>query len=261
MRKVKSGLGLCLALLLAVLISTVSVSAQSLDPVSLTGDLLKSDQYLFTHPKEVVQILDSMIEGTPLDETITDSEDAQTFLRVVNLPDRASIITKALFVTTNPTNSEKNRIISIDVTGPENFPTSSNGGSSVQQFTLLSSTYFNKNTINIDPVFAYKTQSNELVVWGVITNYSGKNVELSGIPEIRLMAGDKVLAGGNAQDFDSPLKLSYYQAKVNTGVYNGLPDQCLFKITFEPGTYDGSIDLTDLNNLDCQYSLNYGYLE
>lgn len=262
MEKVKKVVALCLALLLTAAITAVSASAKSLDPVSVASDLAKGERFTFTHPKEAVQIGLSIAYSEPVDDALVNSDDARAFLRIGNIPVTGGVIVKLMITTLNPANSERNRVLSSKIENPASFSSSPKTDDTFNsQFTLLSAQKFNHNDVDINPLFAYKTKNNELVVWGELQNYSGKNVEVYGIPEIRLLTDDKVLAGGAAPEFETPMKFSYRQKQVNTGVYNGLPTQCFIKLTFEPGTYDDTVDITSLDNLDCQYSLNYGYLE
>lgn len=265
MKKIKWIGAVCLAIVLAAIVTSVSVSARALDPASFASDYVKSYRFLFTHPQEYVDTVKMMVERTQSDELsnyIANSEDAQAFLRVANLPLTGARLNKALKTTVNPLNSEKNRILQLNISN-----STSPGAPKVDHglwnhdFTLLNAPFFSKNTISIDPKFVYKTANDELVVWGVMMNYSNQNVEVMGVPEISLQTGDKVLASGTSSDFDSPMKFSYYQDKVNTGVYDGLPTQCFIKITFEPGTYDDTIDISNLDNLDCQYALNYRVID
>lgn len=262
MRRIRNLWPLCLAIFLTVALTTVSASAKSLNPVSLVSDYAQTYHYLFTHPRETAEIVKAL-EGRNEDENVTkiieSSKEAQALLRVANFPVTGGKFEKAIDITLDPRNTEQGRILELTARPTKDdthFP-KVNQYFDNPQIAFLNTPYFYKNPINIDPKIAYKTKNNKLVVWGIMINYSGKNVAVDGIPELQLLSNNKVLASGTFSDFESPMKLSNYQEKINTGIYNGLPTQCFVKMTFEPGTYDASVNLSDLGSLDCNYALNY----
>lgn len=92
--------------------------------------------------------------------------------------------------------------------------------------------------------------------------FINKNQKLpSTVGQIDLKAGEKVLAQGLPNAFEEPVKLAPYKQQINDGVYDGLPTQCFVKIIFEPGTYDDSINISELDYLGSAYSLDYSPLD
>lgn len=218
MKKIRNLWPLWLAIFLTVSLTAVSASAKSLNPVSLASDYVQAYHYLFAHPRESAELFKA-IEGRNEDENVTklveSSKEAQAFLRVANIPITGGKFEKAVDITLDPRNTEQGRILELTAR-------SANDNTHLpmpdQQFdnpqiALLNTPYFYKNLINIDPKIAYKTKDHELVVWGILINYSGKNVAIDGIPELQLLSNNKVLASGTFSDFESPMKLSYYQEK------------------------------------------------
>lgn len=260
MKKIRKPLIVCLALFVMVIITSVAAGAASLDPVSLAKDFVHSDRYIVTHPREAVELVGAFAERDQPVNIDTNDEDLQAFFRVMNIPNTGGAVSKGITTTLEPTNTERGRILSLNFKSPANYISKAKQPFRIEG-SFLNSPFFSKSTVTIDPHLVYKDRKNNLVVWAQLTNYSGQNIEISGIPEIQLLTGDKVLASGTSPDFDVPMKFSYYQKKINNGVYNGLPDQCFIKMTFEPGTYDDTIDISNLDNLDCQYVLNYRVID
>lgn len=256
---------LCLAMMLVAGITAISANAQSLDPRDLMSSYVSAYRFVFTHPKESWEIISASDVREPnqeLEELINTNPDAQATVRVFNIPNTVAAIGKAGIATLNPKNTERNRMISIKVnpSSINKLPASETQGRHGLEISMLTTPLFYHNAVNIDPMFIYKTPQDDLVILGVVKNFSGKNVAINSIPSIELVTNNKVLASGAPSGLDAPMKLSYYQQKVNSGVYDGLPTQCFIVMVFEPGTYDDTVDISSLNNLECNYSLDYSYL-
>lgn len=266
MKRVKLIGILCLACLAMASITAVSATAQSFDPLTLVSSYVSAYRFVFTHPKESWEIISTsdVREANPeLEELINTNPDAQATVRVFNIPNTVAAIGKAGIATLNPQNMERNQIISVKVNslpGEREEPVSEAQKRHGIEISMLTTPLFYSNPINIDPMFIMKTPQDDLVVLGVVKNFSGKNVVINAIPGIELVANNKILANGTTSGFEAPMKLSYYQQKVNSGVYDGLPTQCFIVIVFAPGTYDDTVDISSLNNLECNYSLDYSYL-
>lgn len=262
MKKAKQLCVLFLTIILLGALTAIPVGAQSLGSGSFILDYATAYKYMLTHPKEAIKIIDAMVvEREQTNEiTLDDSPEAQTYMRLLNIPLTIGVAEKTALVTVNPSNTERNRIISIKVSNPVNFPTTEKTDKN-SQICVLSAPTFNYNAISIDPKIVYVNRNHEMVVAGTLMNYSDRDIDLRGIPDIQLNENGKIVANGNTANFEEPMKMSHSRKKqVNTGVHDGLPSMCFIIIVFEPGTYDDTVDISSLNNLECNYSLDYSYL-
>lgn len=265
MKKSKRLCALCLALIMVSVSTAVSVSAQSFNLTTLVSEYVTAYQYLFSNPKEAVNIIKALASERDQSTDITqdNSKEAQTFVRVLNIPATIGITGKVAIATVNPANSEQNRVLLAKINSPTCYPiTNQNKANSNSQINVLAAPMFNSTSISINPELVFISRNNELVVIGTVQNYTGRNIEIRGIPYLELKEQEKTIASGNAADFEETMKMSYYRSKqVNSGVYDGLPDQCFIIMVFAPGTYDDTVDISSLDSLECNYSLDYSYLD
>lgn len=266
MRKTKIIINTLLAILVVAVLSAVSVSAKNISVQNLPSDtknFIKMETYLSTHPKEAYSLTQELTKGNTeaVKQYFSDPDVQELTLRVSNLSGTLSDILKTAYITQSPNNSEKNIIPEIRITNSDQAQLIKNAQSSAPEFTFLNISNNLTNAFNVDPFLAYKNNKNELIVWGVLRNNTKKNAVVNAIPHIELFANGKLLASGNATPFETPMKMSPYQVKVNTGIYDGLPDKCFIKMVFEPGAYDGTADISNLDNLSCSYTLDYEPLQ
>lgn len=257
MRKTKPVIAIFLAVIFYLSFMAACVSAKSIEErTSDVQHFVKQEAFTLTHPKEVTEIERSLIEGRTdvLNQYIPDPEDQEYYLRTENLSTAVSHILKTAYTTVNPQNSERYIVPTARIGGSET-PRSQN--SPVQKFTFLTMPNNSGNSITIDLYLVYQTRNGELTFLGILRNQSGDKISVNGISQIEIAADGKELANGTPASFESPMKMAPYQAQLNTGVYDGLPVMCFVKIVFEPGTYNPSIDVSNLDNIDCRYSLDY----
>ena len=263
MKKIKTISAIGLAVILMAIVTAVSACARTQDPVSFAVDYAEGILWVYSHPREAVNVSSAVLSrdnDNNISELIKSSEGAQKYVRYVNFFNLAGISMKTGWETVNPNNVNSTKMIVMKVEKPLQYPTDS-GVKSGLEYNVFGIPLFSKNTITFDPLLAYKTKDHQLVVLALMKNYSNHNVEISGMPEVQLHLDDgQQIAAGQTSGFGAPIKLSYYQKKASTGVYNGMPNAIFVVMTFEPGTYDPNVDITSLDNLSCNYSLDYTYL-
>lgn len=266
MKRIKLAGLLCLAVITMISLSVVSANAQSMTPLTFATDYVTSVKYIVTHPDEAVKITKAYVnreQSNEVKEIIENSQGAQTYVRLINISTTVGRMGKTAIATVNPANSEQNRILSMKIDSPANYLISNySSGNFSPQISLQSAPQFYKNPINFDPMILFKNKNQELVVLGILQNYSGRDIEVRGLPEIQLSESGKIIAIGSLSNLEEPMKMSYYREnQINAGVYDGLPDQCFIILIFEPGTYDDTVDISSLDSLECNYSLDYSYLD
>lgn len=266
MRKTKTMVAFCLAIIMAFSLTAVPVSAKGTDASALSRDLrtyVKLDEYIFTHLPEDVEIVRDIVEGntSSLDKYITDPEERELFLRVLNLPMTEADVIKTTAIMVNPKNSEQNRTLTMNVAHSDKKWESVSKNGKVLAISLLSSGRSSEKKMDLYPFLAYQNTNNELVVLATVTNNTDSKVQLTGIPYIELLSGGKAFASGNAESFDTPMTFAPRSRKGGTGIYDGLPDRCFLRITFAPGTYDNNIDISNLDNVNSVYAMDYTVLK
>lgn len=265
MKKRKWIVGLVLGILMTVIVTAIPASAKNL--VSTISDLAKFEAYYITRPQELIEVAST-----------TQSGNLNEISNIVKDPEMAEITTKALYFATFPSNLIKTSVVTASPENTERFivptvqiqnpsavfsqPSSKfSGGSFQDNFVILSNPTDSglSNQVVIQPLFAYKNQNDELVLIGNMENYTTNLVIVDGVSYIGLTNKGKSIGSGNASKmFETPMKLSTKPPTgINKGVYNGLPNICYIVITFEPGTYDETIKVSDLDDLEMLYSLNY----
>lgn len=258
MRKVKSVVSLLLVVFVMSVLTSVSVQAGVL---SNAIEVELGMTYLISHPKEAVEIVNASIIRTPTDEVmelLENSEEARTFQKTLNFPYTVSGVLKTGWITLNPQNTEAGQIVSVTFDSPVQYPKAEN---TRLDYNVFSIPYFQKNELEVDPLLAYKSSNNELVVWADLCDYSGQNIEVDGVYEVVLIADGEVFAKGSTPKMERPIQLSAHQEQLSTGVYNGLPNHAFMKMTFEPGTYDDTVVLSEIKDLESNYSLDYSYIK
>lgn len=256
MRKTRSLTAVLLAAIFSLSFITTCTFAKSME--GRRSDLqhyIKLEAYTITHPKEVNEIERSLIEGRTdlLNQYIPDPEDQEYYLKTENLSTAISHILKTALITINPENTEHYMVPVARIgTASPDFP--------VRSASFLTMPNNSGNRISIDFFLIYQTNREELVLLGILRNQSQNRVEVKGISEIELTADGEKIASGIPSSFETPIKLAPYQAQLNTGVYDGLPTTCFVKLTFAPGNYNSSIDISNLDNVSCRYSLDYSII-
>lgn len=260
-KQIKKINSILLAFIVVASLAVIPASAASINIQRLPADIknaAKLDAWGRFHPYEVMEIGIHMTNGdySDIDKYITDPEVRDFLLRGVNVSMTVSLVNKAARVTINPQNQEKNYIPSFKVTQSAVTytlaPTSGN-----PDYTILAIQNDVKDKVNINLFLIYKDTQNNLVALGIIRNESGKKLQIDGIPSIQLNTNGKELASGNPSNFEKPIQLAPHVVEVNNGIYNGLPTMCFIKMTFEPGTYDSTVDISNLDNVSTVYSLDY----
>lgn len=263
MKKFKhSFFAVCFAICLMTGLMAVTANAKSLDPIAYASDYFYGMKWGITHFDDSIKIAAAIAkrDDSGIKDILDDkSEGQQTFLYALNPVATLAQIESTLDVTVSPLNNEKFQIRNVKVqnTGEELKGSSSPQKTSKFQYAFLAVPYFSHNQIVFDPILAYKTRNNELVVWCILKNYTGQEIELRRISPIEYYDNGKKIAGGTAAGFEKPFRMSYYEPKVTSGTIDGLPDQCFVKITFEPGTYDENVDITNLDYLESSYFMDY----
>lgn len=266
--KYKKLFSIVLAIILAVSFFSVHASASTFESQSVPSKVatyLRVESYFYTHPKEIIDIMLELDGGKydALNRAFPNEEDRELFLKLATLPSTVGDITKTATITADPKNTERYIIPSVTIgnsSGAIN-PSSDEKSGFRPSFTFLAIPNYNENKISLDTFGAYKDTENNLVVLGIIRNGSGKKLELKGISYIELSSNGKVLAKGTPSAFESPMQFSPYKAEFNTGVNDGLPTKCFIKLTFKPGTYDDTIDISTIDNLTSSYTLDYYFLK
>lgn len=256
-----------LALLLSSLLAAVPINAKSISIQSLPTDLqnaAKLDLIFISNPKEAIEMIQHMSAGdySDIDNYITDPGARDFFTRNVNLSITFSLAVKTALATINPQNSAKNKVTHLNISSPPStVPTTKTSTKNGDNYTILAIRNDNRGKININIFFIYKDQQNNLVAVGILRNESGQKLQIDGIPSIQLTENGKKFASGTPSGFETPVKLAPHEAKVNTGVTDGLPTMCFIKMTFAPGTYDDSVDISNLDNVGCIFSLDYSVIQ
>lgn len=261
---------ICAAVLLATVAFSTSASAKSIDLHSVSSDinnLAKIDAWGLTHPKELVQLIQQETEGNYdiINNYFTDPEVNQFFTKAINICTTVAIVEKTASVTINPSSTEKGVIPSTEIKG-------SNKGSKAavptkQQnspvYSILTIRTDNMGKVNINPFLVYKDKDNNLVVWAVFNNNSQETIQINGLSYLELTSNKKIIAQGDPAPFKTPVTLASRSstAKVNSGVKDGLPTMCFLKMTFHPGTYDDTVDYTDLDFVGCAFSLDSAVIQ
>lgn len=253
---------LCLTLILMIIATALPASAKGINPQQLQSDLVtfpRTEVWVITHIKEDVEIVQGAMDGdyTALEKYLTDPKEQEIFLRSTNYSFTLADVIKTTFITINPQNTERGEKLAFQVKG-QSFPVKTSGSTGLPlNFTFLSTGRNAEKEIDVYPFLAYRDRNGNLVVLSTLTNNMGKKITITGIPHIELNSQGKIIAEGDSQSFDKPITLATRINEVNTGVESGFPTKCFLKMTFEPGTYDPSIDISVLDNLSCAFALDY----
>lgn len=268
-KRMKSILAICLAMLLAVSALVIPANAKGISTESLPDDLakfMKMDFWIYTHLKEDVEIVKELENGNTeiLDKYFPDPEDKEFFLRMDNLSRTIGDVAKTATTTMNPQNQERNVVPTMEVkTCNSEFPPAESitGSNKKDNYTFLTTHVHPGIKIGLDVFFIYKDTNGNLVAFAIMTNNSGAIAEVAGIPYVDLLVDGKSFAGGTSSSFEKPIKLSPRKNQANLGVYDGLPTKCFVKIIFTPGTYDNTINISDLDNINLVYTMDYQVLK
>lgn len=261
----KSFLSLLLAVflvfsLVAVPASAKSINVQPQDIVNLT----KVDTWIFTHPTEAIKLVQRIADGdySAVDDYIPDPETREFFKRAMYYSSTVAYVQKTAIMTVSPQNAERNLIPSVLVKGSDS--TSQKAISKApftSNFNILTIRDDSRGKVNINIFLIYKDTHNNLEAVGILRNESGQKLQIDGIHAVQLTSNGKEIAGGNPSKFATPIQLSPHVAELNNGFHDGLPTMCFIKMTFAPGTYDDSIDISNLDNVGCIFSLDYSVIQ
>lgn len=265
MRKAKFIFNLILGLVILVIITATSVNAAGIPTSKRSSDLesfFRTETFLLTHPAAAANMSSELAKGNQkiVSKYFSNSQDQEFYLRSENLINTITNISKTAYITRSPQNTERNIIPTILVSPQGSHTFSTSKFDTPRQFSILAINSTD-NAINIDPFLVYKNSKNELIVWGVMKNNSGIKIVVNSVPYIELSANGKKLAFGDNSSFQQPMKLAPYEVKANLGIHDGLPHKCFIKMVFEPGAYDGTADISNLDNLSCSYTLDYEPLQ
>lgn len=257
--------GMGLSILMAIILTAIPASAQNI--TSAISDLAKYEVYFVTRPQELIEVASTTQTGNlnEISNIVEDPEMAEITTRVLYFATVPSNLLKTTVVTTSPENSERFTVPAVQIQTPDaSFsPTSSTSSNKTfsDNFAVLSnfSDYGLSNQVVIQPLFVYRNRNNELVLIGNMENYTAYPVIVDDISHIELTCKGKTVASGSSdRKFEPPMKLSTKPPTgINKGIYDGLPNICYIKITFEPGTYDENIKVSDLDALEMRYALDY----
>lgn len=260
---------LILALIACTAITAVSASAQSIDGSTITK-LFKLDQYMLSHPQQFSEIAMATKNdsATDIHQIITDPEVADTYIEISYLASTPTAIIKTALVTVNPQNTARGVVPKVTIGNPsldhhESTTILSKNGLNPKNYLLVTdpSLYGRSMKLALNPLFLYKNDKNELVLITYFQNNSDTNIEVNGLSHVELFSNGKVVASGNPSMFEKPMRFSTNPEGINQGVYDGLPNMCFIKITFEPGTYDDTVNIHDIGSLDLRYSLDYSTIQ
>lgn len=250
---------------MATVAFSTSASAKSIDLHSVSSDinnLAKLDTWTLTHPKELTQLIQQEAEGNYdiINNYFTDPELNQFLTKVINICTTAGIVGKTASITINPSNTEKGVIPSTEIkssnTSPKFAVPTKQQSSPI--YSILTIRTDSMGKVNINPFLVFKDKNNNLVVWAVFSNNSRQTIQINGLSSLELTSNKKVIAQGDPAPFKTPVTLASRAstAKANSGVKDGLPTMCFLKMTFHPGTYDDTVDYTDLDFVGCAFSLD-----
>lgn len=270
MKKNKWLCSIGMAVLLTAILTAVSANARSIDWKTIPENVVqfvRVGAYLDTHPQIAANTIEGLTTGHPevAEQYFTDPEQRDYVNRIAQLTVNIGDVGKTAAITVNPQNSERNQVPTIRITG-KTYPVSpkrSNASRLTEPtYTLLTINVNNGNKIPMDTFLAYKDKDDNLVVWGILANDNSNKIQVSGLSSIQLTTKDKVLAEGTPTQFETPMILSPRRVgETSSGVKNGYPDRCFIKLVFEPGTYDNNIDISELDNLNSTYTLDYTVIQ
>lgn len=200
----------------------------------------------------------------PLNQIIKDGKDG-TLDTVA--PDAAAISNRATYIISNiqtminPSNKQFGKIARLSVTGTSDkqwpqiididmvrfsYPTAYEDDPEVNQGELL-----------IAPLWLLRDAYGNLHVICTLTNITGSTISFYGLEQVEIQDNGKVVAKGNPAVLNEPmifsslpLEQSHYTK--NT-LINGYPTGNFVDIIFEPGTYDDSIKVSDLQDISISY--------
>ena len=161
----------------------------------------------------------------------------------------------------NPSNKQFGKIARLSVTGTSDkqwpqildidmvrfsYPTAYEDDPEVNQGELL-----------IAPLWLLRDAYGNLHVICTLTNITGSTISFYGLEQVEIQDNGKVVAKGNPAVLNEPmifsslpLEQSHYTK--NT-LINGYPTGNFVDIIFEPGTYDDSIKVSDLQDISISY--------
>lgn len=266
MKKKKTIRSILLAVLLAVTMTAVPASAKSIQAQlqSLPSDLVsaaKLDAWSLSHLEEINELGLQVSYGNyeEIDKYLTDPDIADFFKRILNLGGTVAGVIKTTGMTLSPNNSERYMVPSITVGGSSADKT--NPRLSNLDYSIFALRTDNKGKVNINVLLIYQDPQGNLVALGLLRNTSGQKLQIDNIPSIQLTANGKELASGTPSKLETPVRLAPHEDKADLGITDGLPTMCFIKMTFAPGTYDDSIDISNLDNVGCVFSLDYSVIQ
>lgn len=263
MKKRKSILSITLALLIAFSISAVPARASSLSSHSATQEvarLAKTDFYLLAHLNEVPVIVQETMNGHPeiVHEMVQDPDIEAGINRLNTIGSTTASIIKTGLATVDPQNVEKGEIINLDIGDVHSdaslSPQSLAITSTFSWLSDLEYTY-SGNKISLEPFLVYKDKNNNVVILATLSNRGSSPATVTGFSQIKFTVSGKLLAEGTPSAMKKPMKLCGKAKGINPAVQNGLPNRCFVKITLAPGTYNKSIDISNIDSLNCSYGI------
>ena len=261
----KNIISITLALLIAFSISAVPTFAGSLNSQSAAQEvarLAKTDFYLFAHLNEIPVIIQETRNGHPeiVHEMVQDPDVEVGINRLSTVGFTTANIIKTGLTTVDPQNSEKGKIINLNLGNAHSADSlSPQSLAFTSTYSLLSDLEYasSGNKISLEPVLVYKDKYNNIVILATLSNRGAATATVNGFSQIKFMVNGITLAEGTPSALKQPMKLCGTKAKgiVNPAVQNGLPNRCFVKITLAPGTYNNSVDISNIDSLSCSYGI------
>ncbi len=257
-----------LAVVIAIMLA-ISANAKNISLQTMLDDKpeeISVAKFMAVHPKEFAELILDLDRGetSNLSQYFNNPDDLEYFLRMNKIDSTIGALIKTGLVTNDVRNSERFVVPKAQV--------KSNGVQSMESaaseywrpglpYSFLTVNFYTGNKISLDTFLMYKNAKNDLVVWGIIRDDSDTKIELRGISDIELKYNGKTFAAGSPTKFKTPIKLAPYPKEFNLGIYDSLPTECFVKLTFEPGTYDGDIDITNIDNISSAYEMDYSAIQ
>lgn len=276
MKKLKRILSLCLAIIIACSFTAVVCQAA---PFVVTNNNLESgfssgyDSYTPQEKLELVfqfllknslnvpkmnQIQKELSDGD-LDAFRTDVNDPDTssaILELLSWTHSNSQVIQTFFLTVNPRNTERFQIPAVQISAQNSKDSSSQFETWLKSIprtrtVFVSLPMVDQNALVLEPFLAYPDPNNNLVIWCILQNQSSEEKQLKGFYSVQFNSGSKVIARGFPSAFTKPIVLSptLPNSQQQASLKNGIPNRCLVRFTFAPGTYDQSVILGDADTL------------
>ena len=225
---------------------------------SLIKELIKIDlnafQYYSQFPNPIAQLAQEAKDGT----ISLNNAEAEGIVAHI------SVISVDVSNTFNPKNNEFGKIGRYPVPG-----TANSSQPQLKNIDMVRLHYpgeylnpqGNQGEVLIAPLYFLIDGNGNLHVICNVTNITGNTISFKGVDQIEILANGKVLASGNPKLSEEALTFSSLplERKYNSSnkIIDGYPTGGFVDIIFEPGTYDASQPIADVDDISFSCALNY----